>query len=47
MPTVMIINRKPNGVGCEVKTFADLASGVMVNLEINERKEPMKEKRWQ
>ena len=47
MPTVMKIKRKPKGVGCEVKTLADVASGIMVNLEINEGKEAMKEKRWQ
>ena len=47
MPAVMKIMRKPKGVGCEVKTIADVASGIMINLEINEGKEAMKEKRWQ
>ena len=47
MPAVMKIKRKPKGVGCEVKTLADVASGVMINLEINEGKEAMKETRWQ
>ena len=47
MSAVIKIKRKPKGVGCEVKTIADALSGVMINLEINEGKDIMKEKQWQ
>ena len=39
MPAVMKIKQKPKSVGCEVKTLADVLSGMMINLEINKGKE--------
>ena len=43
MPAVMKIKGKPKEVGCEVKTLADVQSGVMINQEINEGRKAMKE----
>ena len=43
----MKIKRKSKGVGREVKTLADVDSGIMVNLEINEGKETMNKNRRQ
>lgn len=47
MPAVMKIKRKPKGVGCEVKTAADSGSRIMIQMEINEGKEAMKDKKFQ
>ncbi|XP_050298561.1 piggyBac transposable element-derived protein 4-like [Anthonomus grandis grandis] len=47
MPAVIKIQRKPKGVGCECKTIADVQSGIMIGLEINEGKEAMQKKEWQ
>lgn len=47
MPSVIKIARKPKGVGCECKTVADVQSGVMIGLEINEGKNVMSQKKWQ
>ena len=47
MAAVMETKRMSKGVGSEVKTTADVATGI-INLEINEGKEAMKAmKRWQ
>ena len=47
MPAVMKIKQKPKGIGCDVKTAADVLSGILLNLEINEGKDVMKDLRWQ
>ncbi|XP_051167804.1 uncharacterized protein LOC127285709 [Leptopilina boulardi] len=47
MPAVIKIKRKPKGVGCECKTLADVQTGIMIGIEINEGKEVMKDKLWQ
>ena len=41
MPSVIKIRRKPKGIGCKAKTVADIASGIMLGLELNEGKEAM------
>lgn len=47
MPAVIKTKRKPKGVGCEAKTVADVLSGIMIGIEINEGKMAMQEKKWQ
>lgn len=47
MPAVIKIKRKPKGVGCECKTIADVQSGIMIGMEINEGKDAMQQKTWQ
>lgn len=47
MPAVIKIERKPKGVGCECKTIADVVSGKMIGLEINEGKAAIQETKWQ
>ncbi|KAJ3659781.1 hypothetical protein Zmor_011453 [Zophobas morio] len=47
MPAVIKIKRKPKGVGCEMKTLADAQTRIMLQMEINEGKDAMQEKRWQ
>ena len=47
LPKVMKIKRKPKGVGCAAKTVSDALFGLMIGVEINERKTSMTKKRWQ
>jgi hypothetical protein len=47
LPAVIKIKRKPKGIGCECKTLADVQSGVMIAIEINEGKTAMQQKEFQ
>ena len=44
MPHLSFIKRKPEPLGCELKTIADGLSGVMLGLELQEGKLPMSSK---
>jgi hypothetical protein len=46
MPHVTKIQRKPEGVGLELKTLCDSASGVMLFLELMEGKDRMRDKEY-
>jgi hypothetical protein len=46
MPHVTIILRKPEPIGCELKTLADGESRIMLAVELQEGKEAMREKEF-
>jgi len=46
MPGKVSIKRKPKGIGIEVKAIADASSNIIMNIEIQEGKELMKNKEY-
>jgi hypothetical protein len=46
MPHLSHIPRKPEDLGCELKTLCDGTSGVMMHVEMQEGKVRMNRKRW-